>query len=302
MADGPARRQPSGRTEGSRERYRDLIYQSATGSREGRRTLLSGALALVVFLLLVSLSARQVTEPVRARHLIEAGIASTSDVDRVIADEQPALVQLAQSSTASGFLIPEYPLRVYLARDELSLPAPALKEVILSRSSALVYEGGLGAFDRTGHQSFSRLSSQGLLDLIAGQVTASTYHRASAGALLFSVLLALLAGAVLVAHTGWSRLRVLGIAFLAGSVPVVFLSGLAWFVADRVGGSDPYVSELRALAHSVIEVPLRNGGIVSVAAILLVLAGAGFGYLEARFARIAAVPTVESPGEGAAEA
>jgi hypothetical protein len=280
------------RVQRSREDYRHLIYQSATGSHEGRRTLLSGALALVVFLLLVALSARQVTEPDHARRLIEAGIASTTEIDRVIAEDQPALIQFTQTSAANGFAIPGYPLSVYLGRDEVGLPPAQLRGVILSRSSTLVYEDGLNAFDRTGSQSFSRFSSQGLLDLVAAQVSADTYARASTSAALLTVLLGVLAGAVLVSHSGWTRLRVLGIAVLGGAAPVAFLAAIVRLLVGRVGGSDLYVGDLRSLAESVSDVPLRDAAIVTIAALVLVIAGSAFDFMDRGFARPDPDPSV----------
>lgn len=267
----------------SREAVREQIYHSATVSHEGRRTLLSGSLALTVFLLVIALAVRQVTAPARAGQLIEPGIASTTDLDRLIQEDQPAFAQLAQSSTATGFAIPGYPLKVYLSRDELALPAPQLREIILSRSSPIVYRQGLKAFDLTGNQAFSRFSAQGLLDFIADEVSAPTHSRASVATIALSIALAVLAGAVLVSHDGWSRFRVLGIAVMAGAAPVAFLSGVSWLIVGRVGGSDPYIGDLRTLARSVIMVPLRDSAIVFAAALALTLLGPVFGHLERRF-------------------
>jgi len=245
-----------------------------------------------MFLLLVALSTRQVTAPDHARRLIESGIASTTDIDRLIAEDQPAVIQLTQSSAATGFAIPGYPLKVYLGRDEVSLPPPELRNVILTRSSTVVYEQGFGAFDRTGNQSFSRFSSQGLLDFLAGQVSADTYDRASFTAVVLTIVIALISGAVVVANDGWSRLRVLGIAVIAGAAPVAFLSGVAWFAVGRVGGSDPYIVDLQDLARSVLTVPLRDGSIVAVAGFILVLCGSAFGYLDRRVARLDLEPAL----------
>ncbi len=274
---------PSGEADDPREVHRQRIYQSATHSHEGRRLLLSVALAFVVFLLVLALSARQVTDRRRAEQIIASGVAATTDVDRVVAEDQPLLAQVEQSSPAGGFAIPGYPLKVYVSRDEVKLAPTQLRDVILSRSATVVYEQGLSAFDRTGNQSFSRFSTQGLIDFAGGQISDTTYTRASLAAILLSVLAALLSGAVLAAYRGWSRLRVLGIAVLAGSAPVVFLFGVAWFAAGRVGGSDPFVADLRVLARNVLSVPLRDGTIVSLAAIRLVVIGVASGYAERRF-------------------
>lgn len=277
----------------SRDDHRERIYYAATTSHDGRRTLLSGALALTVFLLILALSARQVTAPGPATRTIEGGIAATTDIDRLIAEDQPALKQLAQSNPASTFPIPGYPIRIYVNRDEVNLPPAQLRDHLLARSSAIVYKEGLSAFDRTGNQSFSRFSSLGLLDFLAGQISESNHDRATLVALLLTVALAILSGWVLVSHHGWSRMRVIGIAALAGALPVVFLFGFAWFMAGQVGGNDPFVHDLQDISRSVLMVPLRNAAIVAVGGAILTALGPAFGYLERRLAT-ADVPTFET--------
>lgn len=270
--------------EHSRDDHRERIYHAATSSHDGRRTLLSGALALTVFLLILALSARQVTAPGPATHVIEGGIAATTDIDRLIAEDQPALKQLAQSNPASTFPIPGYPIRVYVNRDEVNLPPAQLRDHLLARSSAVVYKEGLGAFDRTGNQSFSRFSSLGLLDFLAGQISESNHDRATLFALLLTIALALLSGWVLAAHHGWPRVRVIGIAALAGALPLVFLFGIAWLIAGQFGGSDPFEQDLQEIGRSVLMVPLRNATIVAIGGAILTALGPGFGYLDRRFA------------------
>ncbi len=267
----------------SRETHRERIYHAATTSRDGRRTLLSGALALTVFLLVLALSARQVTAPGPATRVIESGIAATTDIDRLIAEDQPALKQLAQSNPASTFSVPGYPIKVYVNRDEVNLPPGQLRDHLLARSSAIVYKEGLSAFDRTGNQSFSRFSSLGLLDFLASQISESNHHRATLYTLLLTVALAVLSGWVLVSHAGWSRVRVMGIAALAGSLPIVFLFGIAWVAAGRFGGNGPFEQDLQDIGQSVLMVPLRNAAIVAFGGTILAVIGPVFGYLERRF-------------------
>ena len=270
--------------EHSREAHRERIYRAATNSHDGRRTLLSGALAITVFLLLLSLSARQVTQPAPATHLIEAGIAATTDIDRLIAEDQPALKQLAQSDPASTFAVPGYPIKIFVNRDEVNLPPDQLRDHLLARSSAIVYTEGLGAFDRTGNQSISRFSSLGLLDFLAGQISEGTHNRATTFSVVLVVALAALSGWVLAAHHGWVRMRVIGIATLAGALPVVFLFGIAWLIAGRIGGSDPFVADLRAIGRAVLMTPLRNATVVAAAGAALAFLGPLFGYVERRLA------------------
>jgi hypothetical protein len=264
---------------------RERIYGDATASRDGRKALVSGLLAVGVFLLILTLSARQSTDPAPAQRLIESGIAVTTDVDGVIAENLEPLRELARGSNAQVFAIPGYPLEVFLTRDELLNRTPAqIRDLVLSRSSAVVYTQGLGAFDRTGNQSLSRFSSQGLLEFGVGQLSQSTNDRASMASLALALLVAVAACGVLAVNSGWTRVRVLGTATLVGALPGVLLFGLAWYGAGRVGGGDPFVEDLRGIARTVVAVPLRNYVVVTALGAVLAASGILLGRVSARMA------------------
>lgn len=257
---------------------RERIFGNATASRDGRATLLAALLAVSVFLLVLALSTKQVTSPAPAQRLISAGIAVTTDIDGVLAEDDAALKQLAQDSNTQAIAIPGYPLEVYLNRDEiLNLSEPQLRDLVLARSAAQVYAQGLGAFDRTGHQSIGRFSSQGMLELAVGQLSQGTHDRASLGTLLFALMTALVACGVLASYAGWTRVRVLGIATVVGALPGAMLFALIRFGVGNIGGGDAFVQDLREIAGTVIDVPLRNFVIVTALGVLLTVASVVFG-------------------------
>lgn len=265
---------------------RERIYSGATASRDGRKALVSALLAVGVFLLVLSLSVRQSTDPAPAQRLIESGIAVTTDVDTVIAENLEAVRELARTSNAQVFAIPGYPLEVFLTRDELLNRTPTqIRDLVLSRSSAVVYTQGLGAFDRTGNQSLSRFSWQGLIELGVSQLSASTNERAGTASFAFALLVAAAACAVLAVNTGWNRVRVLGVATLLGALPGVLLVALAWFGAGKIGGGDPFVQDLREIARTVVAVPLRNYVVVAALGAILATSGVLLGRTAARLAR-----------------
>jgi len=240
----------------------------------GRRALFTAVLIVSVFVLILSVSIRQATEPAAASNVIQAGVAVTTDIDRVLAGGADQLRLQAQTGTASSYSIPGYPLQVYLSRDELlKLSTPDLRALVLSRSAALVYRDGLGAFDHTGDQSLSRFSSQGLLDLTVGELSQSTHDRASI-VMMIALIATLLSGVGLVVSSeGWGRMKRLGLAIVVGSAPGVIAFGFAWLVAGFVGGGDPFERSLREIARTVVSVPVRNFAVVAVAGGLIVFAG-----------------------------
>ncbi len=269
------------------ESARERIYGHATSSRDGRQALLAAFLGLSVFLLVLALSTRQTTASGPAQRLISAGVAVTTDVDQLLADEREPIRQLAQNSSAQAIPVPGYPLEVFLTRDEaLNATTPELRAVILQRSSALVYTQGLGAFDRTGHQSISRFSAQGMIDFAVGELSADTHGRASLGTAIFALTTALAVCGVLATNHGWRRLRTLGIGVLIGALPGLLLFILGWFAIGSAGGSDAYAADLREIAKTSIMVPLRNFGIVSALGAVLTATAVAMGRLDGREAEL----------------
>ena len=261
----------------------DRIYGRVGSSRDGRVTLLGAGLAAFLFLLVLSLSARQATGAEPAQRVIESGIASLTDIDQLLADNRDALEQLGRNSTTDAIPIPGYPLDVFLTRDEaMYLSHDELRAAILSRSSALVYTRGTGAFDTTGHQSVSRFSTEGALQSMVGQTSQRTHDRATIATIVFAIAVALLAIGVVAANTGWARLRNLGIAIVVGGLPGLLLFMLLRFFIGRFGGNDPFIEDLRSIVQSVVSVPLRNFFIVTLLGAFLTIVGVGAGLADRR--------------------
>lgn len=259
------------------------FYQDGTGSHAARHAFLAVMLAVSVFFLVLSLSARQATQPGTGQHVIQSGIASLTDIDRLFAEDGDALRRLAENTDTGAFAIPGYPLDIRVTREEAAtLTNDQLRDLVLSRSSAVVYTQGLSAFDRTGSASISRFSSQGALKTMVGELSESTNHKATIATLFFAVLVAIFAVALLAANTGWSRLRSVGLATLLGAVPGLIIFAFAWFVASRIGGSDPFVQDIRSIARSVLFVPVRNFLVVSILGTFITLLSVVLGVVSGR--------------------
>ena len=173
------------------------FYQDGTGSHAARHAFLAVMLAVSVFFLVLSLSARQATQPGTGQHVIQSGIASLTDIDRLFAEDGDALRRLAENTDTGAFAIPGYPLDIRVTREEAAtLTNDQLRDLVLSRSSAVVYTQGLSAFDRTGSASISRFSSQGALKTMVGELSESTNHKATIATLFFAVLVAIFAVAL----------------------------------------------------------------------------------------------------------
>lgn len=266
---------------------RDRVYRGATQSSEGRRSIAVVLLAVSIFVLVLSVSCRQVTSPGPARNIIEAGLVNLTDLDQLLADEGPALRQFALESTEPTVSFDDYPLDIVLTRDEVLKSSDAqLREMILDRSSALLYADGVGAFDRTGNSSVRRFSLQGALELAVGQVSEANHSRATLFALV-GLAGCVVAGVVTAASgTGWGRMRAVGMAAAAGALPVTLLFLGARLLVSAVGGSDPFEDGLKDAAIASLTVPIRNGVVVFVAGVAVVAAAIILG----RFERVVSGP------------
>lgn len=260
---------------------RSRVYGNATTSSEGRRSIVVVLLAVSVFVLICSVSCRQVTEPGSARNLLESGLVTLTDIDQLIADDAPALRDAVQASSDQEFTILGYPLDVILTRNEvLQSNDQQLRTLILERSSALLYAEGVETFDRTGDRSVRRLSLQGLLELEIGQVSKANYDRATLLSLI-AVAGCALFGAIAAANgDGWGRMRAIGMAAAAGALPVILVFFLLRLAAAAIGGADPFEASFRDITKSVLAVPIRNGIIVLAAGIAVVVGSVILGQME----------------------
>ncbi len=277
-------RRPSRETfadESVRTRIQDRV-SAETG--RGSRTLVTGVLAFSTFLLLAALSLYQVTAPQRATSLLRQGIASATEVDLLLAQEGDTIRRFAESSKQPVIAVPGYPVTIALTRDEvLRSNNDQLANLLLDRSAALVYEDGLKAFDVTGSQSVSVFSAQGLLDLLVGRLSQSTHDHARTASLVFAAIAALSAITLSFQLQGFLRMRILGQAVLIGAIPGLLFSLGATFILDRLGSNDPFVSDIRSLVRSAVDVPTRNYAVVAIGGTIVMACGFVLGQVSNRF-------------------
>ena len=228
-------------------------------SGDGRHSMLTVALAVSIFIGTGAVGFWQATEPTHVRDQLELGMAELTDIDTYVAVTVPELRQVAVRDASATIQLPAYPIAVSVTRDELlDLPDPALRDLILERTASIVYVQGLEAFDRTGNQEISLLSSEWFLERIIGLLTGGWHGRAQAVAVL-GYLAATVAGAFMFARRGTvTGLRTCGFAALAGAFPgFVFMAAAAyWF--GHTGGGDAFVRSIAAILETFFMVPRRD--------------------------------------------
>jgi hypothetical protein len=262
---------------GARERF----YATPGAPGDGGTTLLAVFLAFVILLLTASLSVRQATEPRPAQRVLEAGIASLTDIDLLLAEHGNDLKHEAESGTAATFNLPGYPIDVFLSRDEvIQRSIPELRSLILARSAGAVYAEGLSAFDRTGHQSLSLFSAQGALDFAVGHVSRETNSAAGTASIVLALVTGALALALVMRVTGYRRFRTLGLAVVAGALPGLLLVLAVRFAANNIGHNDPFMAQLRLIVTTLLAVPMRNYLVVAVLGAVIAALAPVFSLIE----------------------
>jgi hypothetical protein len=216
-------------------------------------------LGLLVFFLIGAISARQLSEEGNATSLLEPLIAAITDIDTYLAETVPDLRRLAEVESDQPVPLPGYPLDVTLTREEAATATvPELRDIILERSAAIVYEDGSSAFDTTGQQSLSSFSSEGMLTFALDRLTSSTYDAATIATIALAIVTALLALAAVFRNSGFGRVRTIGLAALGGGVAGLALAlGVEWLI-DRSWGGDPFSDEIGRVLSLAADVPVRN--------------------------------------------
>lgn len=263
---------------------REELLRGAPEIGEGAHPVFySLVLALLVFLFLLSVSFYQLTRPAHARGIIREGIAVLTDVDLVVAEHHDALRALAESSTEPSFLVPGYPLDVRLTRDDvLRTSDTELRDLILERSAALVYEDGLGAFDREGTQALRTFSREGAFESLIGLVSETTHDRARWAALVLGLLTALVAVALAVRNHGYARVARLGYAVAGGSIPGIIIFIAAGALTGAAWGGDDFSDKVADVLRSILEVPLRNYFAGTALGVFLAAAGLLLSFIARR--------------------
>lgn len=254
--------------------------------------VLVALISIGLFVTVGALALRQVTAPGTATSLLKAGIASTVDIDRYLADELPALRAWAALPGSETTDLPGFPIEVFVTADEVRGDPAALREMVLSRSAAIVYTEGASAFDRTGNQSIELLSGESVVRVLVDNANATNHSRAGWVAVVAAAVLTLSGALYATPRDGRRRFRSLGGALVIGTVPGILLSGFARVLAGQYGApDDPYAAEIRDVIRAAVSIPFRDFVICLGAATAVVAVGVALELVDRLWpARVADTP------------
>ena len=221
------------------------------------------ALAVLLTLLFVAISAVQLSSEGTGQRLLRRSIALSTNIDAVLPGLETALRERAREASGQTVRVPDFPIPVDLPRDEaLQLEGPALRARILSEASDRVYADGMSAWsaaDPDARQSIETISVPGALKGGLGLITATNHDRMVIAAIVLGVLSAACAAMLVASVRSWGRLVALSAAIIASALPLL-AAAVAVRFAFRTAQeeADPFVWGLLELGVEAMWVPIRN--------------------------------------------
>lgn len=225
--------------------------------------LIGVALAVLLTLFFVAISAVQLSSEGTGQRLLRRSVAVSTQIDAVLPDLQTALRERAREGSGETVRVPDFPVPVDLTRDEaLRLEGPALRERILSEASDRLYEDGMSAWsaaDPDAWQSIETISVPGALKRGLGLITAANHDRMVIAAAVLGVLSAMCAALLAASVRSWGRLVALSAATIVAALPLL-AAAVAVRFAFRTAQeeADPFVWGLLELGVEAMWVPIRN--------------------------------------------
>jgi len=134
---------------------RDVRPSPGSWWRHVWKISIGAALAVGVFALLVALTLAQLAESDTSHKVLRRAVASLTEVDQFLADNEQGLRAEAAQEPEEGVTLPDYPLQVTLTPAEAALPVGELRDVVLDRSATKVYEDGMSAFEAEGRGAWA---------------------------------------------------------------------------------------------------------------------------------------------------
>lgn len=225
--------------------------------------LIGVALAVLLTLFFVAISAVQLSSEGTGQRLLRRSVAVSTQIDAVLPDLQIALRERAREGSGETVRVPDFPVPVDLTREEaLRLEGPALRERILSEASDRLYEDGMSAWsaaDPDARQSIETISVPGALKRGLGLITAANHDRMVIAAVVLGVLSAMCAALLAASVRSWGRLVALSAATIVAALPLL-AAAVAVRFAFRTAQeeADPFVWGLLELGVEAMWVPIRN--------------------------------------------
>ncbi len=249
-------------------------FERGGGGRGASLWIVGTVFAVLATVWLIALSASQLTDARVALAVHERGLAALTEIDALLALHVDDIVVAASGSaevTLPGFPVPGVTLT---AAEAATGDAGIMRDALLARAAALVYEGGLEVMnDPDGLPiATSTFSTAGGVRRVMELLSATNHERA--GLVLWPAgIAALVAAAGLLAlGRGPGRLIALGVALTAAGVMVLLFAGLIKVVVVVAGSDGSTLAEaFAAMARTLTWLPARNALLLGAGGLAIVV-------------------------------
>lgn len=238
---------------------------------------------------MLSLTATQLTAAGTAHKALRRTVASLTEIDGLLAQENPLLVAANGDEAASAQVrLAKFPIDIPLSAHETEgLSTPELRNLVLDRSADEVYAKGFSAFRESTGQASSNiqlLSPPGAVRYTAGFLTAHDHDVARLVTAILVAAAALLALLLVLLSRGYGRLTSIGAAVLASALPFLVFWVTVRFILRLASQeeSDYVTAQLYALGKDVAWLPIRNGIAFAGLGVIFVTLGVAFSLVADR--------------------
>ena len=225
---------------------------------------------------LAAFTLAQATTPEAALPAIRRAAIVITGIDSLL--ELHATNLEEQASSGAPITVPGYPLDISVPAADVTgaggaLDRRLLRDELVERSALLIREEGLAAFRDPGGEVLtpSRFSSAGLIDQLLVRLQESEHERWSSLVTPLGYASLVLAAAVVLLGVGFSRFIRLGGATVAAGALVLAGALLIRFVFGLLGDDGAIGDEARAIANTLAGAPIRNGLLMLIGGLAILL-------------------------------
>ncbi len=231
--------------------------------------------AITTAVVVVFMSATQLTERVTAQEFLARSVSSLLEIDQFVLNAWPAMEAAAAQGEAIS--LTDFPLALQIDPDGLAEGPAAVSDGVAAATASLVYDDGLEVLSDA-PQAFRLVSRGAAFDGTVGRLTGGG-HAVATVALIVSGTLAILLGMATAAQVGGlSRVGVPALAIGLGAtlIWVVAILAQSSFEGRAESTLDPFAADLWLIAVDAVSFAVRNAAIVALASgIVASLAGIG---------------------------
>ena len=231
--------------------------------------------AITTAVVVVFMSATQLTERVTAQEFLARSVSSLLEIDQFVLNAWPAMEAAAAQGEAIS--LTDFPLALQIDPDGLAEGPAAVSDGVAAATASLVYDDGLEVLSDA-PQAFRLVSRGAAFDGTVGRLTGGG-HAVATVALIVSGTLAILLGMATAAQVGGlSRVGAPALAIGLGAtlIWVVAILAQSSFEGRAESTLDPFAADLWLIAVDAVSFAVRNAAIVALASgIVASLAGIG---------------------------